>query len=47
MTLSTTLTEEGGSFITPEEIINFVLAGFVAWWGWVRGSAALKEEMRL
>lgn len=36
----------GGGFVTVEEIVNFVIAGGVAWSGWFRGSRALHRSLR-
>lgn len=38
--------EGGGAFISAEEIINFIIAGGVAWIGWFRGSQALHKSLR-
>jgi hypothetical protein len=31
------IVEENAAFVTPQEIVNFVLAGFVAYYAWVSG----------
>jgi hypothetical protein len=38
--------ESGGGFVSPEEIVNFVIAGSVAWLGWFQGSRALHDRLR-
>ena len=37
--------EAGGAIISVEEIINFVISGGVAWFGWHRGSEALRRAL--
>ena len=47
MNLSAGLMEEGTvAFIYPEEIGNFVISGFAAYWGWVEGSRELQRRLR-
>lgn len=47
MSLSSGVLEAGAdSFIYTEEILNFLLSGFVAWWGWQRGLTALHQQLR-
>ena len=36
----------GGALISAEEVINFIIAGVVAWIGWFRGSQALQKSLR-
>ena len=38
--------EGGGTLISPEEVINFVIAGGAAWLGWSRGIQALQKSLR-
>lgn len=46
MTLSTGVFELGESaLIHFEEIVNFVIAGFAAWWGWHRGARELGRRV--
>ena len=33
--------DDGGRFFSTEELVNFVLAGAAAWYGWSHGSRAL------
>jgi hypothetical protein len=35
-----------GAVVSVEEILNFIIAGGVAWIGWFRGTRALRREMR-
>lgn len=35
------------AFIQAEEIVNFLIAGLAAWWGWHRGSRQLHDRLRL
>jgi len=45
-TISDTMLSSGTGFITTEEIINFVIAGGVAWIAWFRGTMAIQDELR-
>jgi len=38
--------ESGGGYITGEEIVNFVIAGGAAWYGWHNGSEQLRRDWR-
>lgn len=38
--------EGGGALISAEEVINFIIAGSVAWLGWFRGTQALQKQLR-
>jgi hypothetical protein len=38
--------EGGGAVISAEEVINFIIAGGVAWIGWHRGTQALQKSLR-
>ena len=40
------LEEGAGGFIYIEEIVNFLISGMVAWWGWVQGSRELQRRLR-
>jgi hypothetical protein len=40
------LAPESGGVISVEEIINFIIAGGVAWFGWFRGAEALHKSLR-
>lgn len=44
--MSATVLATGGEFITSEEVINFIIAGAVAWLGWHRGSTELHRQWR-
>lgn len=47
MSPSAGLLEGGdGGFVHVEEIVNFVIAGSAAWWGWQRGSRELQRQLR-
>jgi hypothetical protein len=46
MGLSVLALEDGGALISAEEVINFVIAGGVAWIGWFRGTQALQKQLR-
>ncbi|MGI9261888.1 MAG: hypothetical protein ACR2QR_07620 [Woeseiaceae bacterium] len=47
MSLSVGVLEEGAdAFIHFEEIVNFVISGSVAWWGWQRGSSEIQRWLR-
>lgn len=35
---------EGGSFVTMEEILNFVISGGIAYFAWVRGMQELRGK---
>lgn len=45
VTLTETVLEGGGSIVTGEEIMNFIIAGAAAWIGWFRGTQALSREL--
>lgn len=45
MTYSDTVLQTGAGFISGEEVINFVLAGGVAWIAYVRGSRAIQNDL--
>ena len=44
MTLSESVLTDSADIVTAEEVMNFAIAGFAAWYGWFRGSCALKEQ---
>ncbi len=46
MTYSETILQTGEGFISSEEIINFVLAGGIAWIAYMRGSLAIQNDLR-
>ena len=47
MSVSVGVMEAGaGAVIYPQEIINFLISGLAAWWGWVQGSQALQRRLR-
>jgi hypothetical protein len=47
LTLSSGLLEQGEvALVRFEEIVNFMIAGFAAWWGWQRGSRDLQQRWR-
>ena len=46
MSMTVTVLETGGGFVTPEEIVNFLIAGGAAWLGWTRGARAIFREYR-
>lgn len=43
MVPSDAIFEENASFVTVQEILNFVIAGFVAYFAWIRGLRQLKS----
>lgn len=45
VSMSVVVLETGRGFITIEEVINFVIAGGVAWIGWHRGAQALRRDL--
>lgn len=45
-TISDTMLSTGAGFVTTEEIINFMIAGGIAWTAWQRGAMAIKDELR-
>lgn len=45
-TITDTMLSTGAGIITTEEIVNFVIAGGVAWLAWFRGTMAIKNELR-
>ena len=47
VSMSVTVLETGQGIITMEEVINFVIAGAAAWFGWQRGSRALRQDLEL
>ncbi len=47
MSLSVGVLEQGeDGFVYIEEIFNFIISGFAAWWGWQRGSRQLQKQLR-
>lgn len=47
MSLSVGVMEAGADgLIHLEEIVNFIIAGAAAWWGWQRGSTELARRFR-
>ena len=44
MTLPETVHTASAELVTAEELANFAIAGFVAWYGWCQGTAALKRQ---
>lgn len=45
--LSAGVMEQGAvALISMEEILNFMIGGFAAWWGWHRGSTQIHKELR-
>ncbi len=42
MTVSSGALESGGSVVTMEEILNFVISGSIAYFAWVRGMQELR-----
>ena len=48
LNLSAGAFEQGpDALIHVEEIVNFLIAGLAAWWGWQRGSRRLHDSLRL
>ena len=45
VSMSVVVLETGRGIITMEEVINFIIAGGVAWFGWHRGSRALHRDL--
>jgi hypothetical protein len=45
-TVSDTMLETGTGFVTAEEIVNFILAGGVAWIAYTRGILAIQNELK-
>jgi hypothetical protein len=45
-TVTDTMLSTGAGFVTAEEIINFVIAGGVAWIAWFRGTMAIQDDLR-
>ena len=45
-TVTDAMLTSGTGFITGEEIINFVIAGGIAWMAWFRGTMAIQEDLR-
>ena len=46
VSMSVTVMETGRGIVTVEEILNFLIAGAVAWYGWVRGSQEVARRWR-
>ncbi len=46
MTVSSGALESGGSVVTMEEILNFVISGSIAYFAWVRGMQELRGLRR-
>lgn len=47
MSLSVGVMEHGADgLIHVEEILNFVISGSMAWWGWQRGSREIQKQLR-
>jgi len=46
LTISEDLLSTGTGLITSEEIINFAIAGGIAWTTWFRGTMAIQDEIR-
>ena len=46
MMVSDTLPGGGGSIITAEEIVNFIISGGAAWIAYVRGTQAIHRDIR-
>lgn len=46
LTYTDTMLSGSAGIITTEEIINFVIAGGIAWTAWFRGTMAIKDELR-
>ena len=46
LTYTDTMLGGGTGIVTREDIINFMIAGGVAWLGWMRGTMAIKDELR-
>ncbi len=44
MTVSSGAIESGGSIVTMEEILNFVISGSIAYSAWVRGMQELRQR---
>jgi hypothetical protein len=44
MTMSESALISSPDIVTTEEIANFAIAGFAAWYGWFRGTEALKKK---
>lgn len=45
-TYSDGLLQSGEGLVTPEEIINFILAGGIAWFAYIRGTQRIQNELR-
>jgi len=45
MTVSGSVLTSSPDIVTAEEILNFAIVGFIAWYGWFRGAEALKKQM--
>ena len=45
MTLSESALTSTPDFVTTEELVNFAIVGFAAWYGWFRGTEALKKQL--
>jgi len=43
---SAAVIESGGGVIRLEEVVNFAMAGGIAWFGWFQGSRALARQWR-
>jgi hypothetical protein len=46
MNMSVTLLETGVGLVTLQEMLNFVIVGAAAWFGWYRGSRQLQRDWR-
>lgn len=45
-TLSDTMLSTGTGFVTTEEVMNFIIAGGMAWYAWYKGTMAIQDEFR-
>jgi hypothetical protein len=45
-TISDSMLTTGTGFVTSEEIVNFIIAGGVAWAAYTRGSLAIQQDLK-
>lgn len=46
MVVSSDMIESGAGFVTPQQIVNFMISGGVAWLSWHRGMLALAGKSK-
>jgi hypothetical protein len=44
-TVSDAMLSSGSGFVTGEEVINFLIAGTIAWIAYLRGSLAIRKDL--